>query len=123
MTIGIPTYSRLPYLKESTGSALAQTYPNLEILISQNPHPNPVVRKQIEGYCRELANRDSRVRYQLLPRDIGPPANFNAIADAASGEFLMMIGDDDRFLPNAIERLAGAVGPETDAGFRKTPHY
>jgi glycosyltransferase involved in cell wall biosynthesis len=119
VTIGIPTYSRLHYLKESTSSALAQTYPHLEILISQNPHPDPVVRKRIEGYCRELADNDFRVRYQLLPRDVGPPANFNAIADAASGEFLMMIGDDDRFMPNAIEDMVSTVGDETVLVFGK----
>ncbi len=37
VTVAIPTYSRLNYLKEAVTSALAQTYPNLEILISQDP--------------------------------------------------------------------------------------
>jgi glycosyltransferase involved in cell wall biosynthesis len=119
VTIGIPTYSRLHYLKESVASALAQTYPNLEILISQNPHPNPTIRAEIAEYCRESANIDSRVRHQLLHKDLGPPANFNAIADSARGEYLMMIGDDDRFLPNAVERLANAVGTETVLVFGK----
>lgn len=113
VTIGIPTYNRLPYLKESIVSALGQSYANLEILISQNPHPNRLVREEVAKYCRDLATNDSRVRYQLLPNDLGPPANFNAIADAASGQYLMMIGDDDRLLPNAIERMVSALGPET----------
>jgi glycosyltransferase involved in cell wall biosynthesis len=119
VTIGIPTYSRLQYLKESAASALAQGYPNLEILISQNPHPSPAIREEIEDYCRELVAKDSRVRYQLLPRDQGPPANFNAIAKSARGEYLMMIGDDDKFIPDAVERLASAVGPETVLVFGK----
>jgi len=106
-------------LRESAASALAQNYSNLEILISQNPHPNPSIRNEISDYCRKLAAEDSRVRHQLLPRDVGPPANFNAIADAARGEYLMMIGDDDRFLPGAIERLAEAIGPRTVLSFGK----
>jgi glycosyltransferase involved in cell wall biosynthesis len=113
VTIGIPTYSRLHYLKESTASALAQTYPNLEILLSQNPHPNSAIREPIAKYCRGLAANDSRVRYQLLPEDVGPPANFNAIADKASGEYLMMIGDDDHLLPGAVQKLACSLRPDT----------
>lgn len=119
VTLGIPTYSRLHYLKESTASALAQGYPNLEILISQNPHPSRSVREKIANYCHALVSKDSRVRYQLLPRDLGPPANFNAIASGARGEYLMMIGDDDRFLPDAVEQLASAVRPETVLVFGK----
>lgn len=119
VTLGIPTYSRLHYLKESAESALSQAYPNLEILISQNPHPNQTIRENIADYCRELAAKDSRVRYQLLPRDLGSPANFNAIADRARGEYLMMIGDDDRYLPDAVQRLASALAPETVLVFGK----
>src|SRR5277367_3970820 len=91
VTIGIPTYNRLHYLKQSTASALAQDYPNLEILISQNPHPDAAIREPIAEYCRKLAASDSRIRYQLLPKDNGPPANFNTVGDAARGEYLMMI--------------------------------
>jgi glycosyltransferase involved in cell wall biosynthesis len=119
VTIGIPTYNRLHYLKESTASALAQDYPNLEILISQNPHPDPQVREPIAEYCRNLAASDSRIRYQLLPKDEGPPANFNEIGDAARGEYLMMIGDDDHLLPHAISNLASVTGPNTILSFGK----
>jgi glycosyltransferase involved in cell wall biosynthesis len=113
VTIGIPTYSRIKYLKEAVASALAQTYENIEVLISQNPHRDGRIRDEIAGYCANMGKWDPRVRHQLLPRDVGPPANFNAIADAASGEFIMMIGDDDRLLPNAIETLIRAAGEET----------
>jgi glycosyltransferase involved in cell wall biosynthesis len=119
VTVGIPTYSRLNYLKESTASALAQTYPKFEILISQNPHPNSGICDRIAEYCEELAAGDSRVRYQLLSRDVGAPANFNAIAEAARGEYLMMIGDDDRLLPNAVQNLTSAVGQKTVLVFGK----
>jgi glycosyltransferase involved in cell wall biosynthesis len=119
VTLGIPTYNRLHYLRESVASARAQNYPRLEIVISQNPHPNPLIRDEIASYCRHVAASDSRIRYQLLPRDCGPPANFNAIADVASGEYLMMIGDDDRVLPDAIERLVSELGPESVLAFGK----
>ena len=49
VTIGIPTYDRLHYLREAVASALAQTYPNIEILISQNPHRDRHIREEIAG--------------------------------------------------------------------------
>jgi glycosyltransferase involved in cell wall biosynthesis len=104
VTIGIPTYSRLTYLKEAVASAMAQTYRNIEVVISQNPHPDRSVTEAIAAWCRELAQRHSNVRHHLNPTDVGPPANFNAAADAARGEYLLMIGDDDRLLPNCVEQ-------------------
>lgn len=117
VTVGIPTYSRLNYLKEAVASAVAQSYPQLEVLISQNPHSISSVRDEIAAYCRHMSRLDSRIRHRLLSRDIGPPGNFNAIADAARGDYIMMIGDDDRLLPHAIERLMGAVDEHTSLAF------
>jgi glycosyltransferase involved in cell wall biosynthesis len=117
VTIGIPTYCRIGYLKEAVASALAQTYPNIEVLISQNPHKDIRVREEIAAYCKNAAELDARIRYRLLPCNVGPPANFNAIADAAKGEYLMMIGDDDRLLPNAIDTLVRATDKETPLVF------
>jgi hypothetical protein len=104
VTIGIPTYSRLTYLQEAVASAMAQTYRNIEVVISQNPHPDPGVTKAIGAWCREVAQQHPNIRHHLNPSNVGPPANFNAAADAARGEYLLLIGDDDRLLPTCVER-------------------
>lgn len=121
VTIGITTYGRLRYLKEAVSSAQAQTYANIEILISQNPHPETAVARAITEYCREIVASDSSVRFQLNPKDVGVPANFNAIADAATGEYLLFIGDDDRLLPKSIETMVDAIEPDTSMVFAN--HY
>jgi glycosyltransferase involved in cell wall biosynthesis len=115
VTIGIPTYSRPQLLKEAVAAARAQSYARIEILISQNPHANPAITRTIASYCREQQSRDSRVRYQIQPRNIGPEANFNSIADDARGAYLSLIGDDDRLRPNAIESLVNVIGPHAVA--------
>lgn len=121
VTIGIPTYNRLHYLKEAVESALAQTYPHIEVIISQNPYKDESVTQSISAWCQEIARQHPRVRYQLNPRNIGSPANFNAIADAAQGEYLAFIGDDDRLLPNFVEKLLPAMQPDTNLAFSN--HY
>lgn len=113
VTIGIPTHSRLQYLMQAVASVQAQTYPNIEVLISQNPSDDSLVTATIADYCKMLAHSDSRFRYQIHPRNLGPPANFNSIADAARGEYLALIGDDDRLMPNSIERMVGAIDSDT----------
>lgn len=113
VTIGIPTYSRLPYLKQAVASAQAQTYPNIDILLSQNPNDDSCITDTIAHYCHTLLATDPRIRYQLHRQNLGPPANFNSIADAARGEYLAMIGDDDRLMPTAIERMVSVVDSDT----------
>jgi len=52
------------------------------------------------------------VKYRRNPRNLGMSGNFNALADAAQGEFLVAIGDDDRLLPEFVSRLVEEMRPE-----------
>jgi glycosyltransferase involved in cell wall biosynthesis len=90
VTIGLPTYNRAPSLPRAISSALAQTYRNLELMISDNASTDETQR-----LCREASEQDARVRYFRQPVNIGPTANFNAVLSAARGEFFMWLADDD----------------------------
>jgi len=104
-------------LKEAVSSALAQTYPNIEILISQNPHQDRAIREEIAEYCKAVAASDSRIRYQLRPKNLGPPENHKWVFENARGDYVILIGDDDHLLANAIETLVSAVVPEVSVVF------
>lgn len=119
ITIGIPTYNRLRYLQEAVASARAQTYPNIEIVISQNPHRDPTITTSIAEYCRAQEAQDPRIRYQIHPVNVGPEANFNSLADTARGSYVSLFGDDDRLLPHAIDSLVKAIEPNTVMVFAK----
>jgi glycosyltransferase involved in cell wall biosynthesis len=117
VTIGIPTYNRVLYLKEAVESALSQTYPHCEILISQNPHDDPDIRRQVADYCHSIVAKEPRVRYEMRYRNVGPPANFQWLVDNARGEYIILIGDDDHLLPNAVESLVNALIPDVVVSF------
>lgn len=104
VTIAVPTVSRLHYLKEAVGSALAQDYTNVEVLIGDDGRA-----EELRGWCEALAAREPRVRYQRNERRLGLAGNWNALVDAARGEFVTVIGDDDRLLPTFVRRLAGSL--------------
>ena len=117
VTVGIPTYNRLHYLKEAVASAIAQTYSKIEILISQNPHPERRIRDEIAEYCQSLAARDPRVRYELRSENLGPSENHQWVFEHARGDYVMLIGDDDRLVPSAIETLVSAILPGVSVVF------
>lgn len=100
VSIAIPTFGRPAYLQEAAASALAQTYPNIEVLIGDNGSGEAMA-----GWDPKIVS-DPRLIYRRNPRNLGMCGNFNALADAAEGEFFVAIGDDDRLLPDFASRLA-----------------
>jgi len=116
VSIIIPTFDRPRYLKEAIESVLAQTYSNIEVLIFDNGTLDETL-----AVAGDAARRDRRVRFQRNERNLGMSANFNALARAARGEFLVAIGDDDRLLPGFVSRLVGVMRPELGVAFSN--HY
>jgi glycosyltransferase involved in cell wall biosynthesis len=66
LTIGLPVYNGQNYLSESLDSLLAQTYPDLELIISDNASVDGT-----EAICRDYAARDGRIRYVRQQANIG----------------------------------------------------
>jgi glycosyltransferase involved in cell wall biosynthesis len=120
VTIAIPTYNRLHYLKEAVQSALTQTYPNIEVLISQDPTKDGL-DESIQIWSQTLVNQNPKVRYRCNSANLGLAGNWNVLADSAQGEYLVIIGDDDRLLPNFVETLVAAVLPSGQVAFSN--HY
>jgi Glycosyl transferase family 2 len=103
VSVGIPTFNRAAKLRRAAESVLAQTHQELELVISDNASSDDT-----EAVCRELCASDARVRYLRSPVNRGPTANFNALYEAVSGEFAMMLSDDDWLDATYVEHcLAG----------------
>lgn len=107
VTIGIPTLRRVRMLDEAVESALAQTWKAIEVLISQDVGPSGP-DPEVTAYARSAIARDPRVRWQTAAASLGLAGNWNFIADHARGDYLALIGDDDRLLPSFVERLMAA---------------
>lgn len=90
VTIGIPTFNRCEYLKVSLESILAQSYKNIEVIISDNFSDDDT-----EKYCRKMAEYDSRIIYVKQPFNIGSVENFKYLLDNSNGTFFAWQADDD----------------------------
>lgn len=92
-------------LKEALPSLVAQTYPNLEILVVDNGS---------EDESQEVAEGFG-VRWLPLGRNLGLAPAMNEGARAASGEYLLFLNNDMRFAPDFVERLQEALARDPDA--------
>jgi glycosyltransferase involved in cell wall biosynthesis len=100
VTIGIPTYNRSEYVVRAIRSALAQTYRNLEVVVSDNASSDNTVDR-----IREID--DPRLRFIEQTKNLGMTGNFNCCLKAATGDLFLLLSDDDLLGPDAVERLSG----------------
>lgn len=109
VSVGIPTYNRAEKLRRAAASVLEQTYPNLELFISDDGSTDqtPVV-------CEELRERDARVRCTRTPSNLGLAANYNAVIQGTRGEYVMMLSDDDWLAPDYVERCVNTLRAKPD---------
>jgi glycosyltransferase involved in cell wall biosynthesis len=120
LTIAVPTLRRLAYLREAVQSALDQRNCAIEVLVSQDLLPDGTLDADVASWSAAAARQDPRVRYLASGRRLGLAGNWNRVAAEARGEFLTVIGDDDRLVPEFGATLL-AHAAEADIVFAN--HY
>ena len=120
MTIGIPTYNRAnSYLQYSLASALGQTYPNIEIIVSDNCSPD-ATREVVLGY------NDERIKYHRHDPPVKPHENAHYCVLNASGELFLLLHDDDLidrdFIETCVNSMSGRNVGLVHTGARTIDH-
>jgi glycosyltransferase involved in cell wall biosynthesis len=116
VSICIPTYRRLHYLKEAVAAAQAQTLRDIEILISDDGDT-----EELRSWSEAAVQADPRVRYRRNERNLGLGGNWNECVSAARGRWLVIQGDDDRLLPTFCDALLSIAAPDSKVLFSN--HY
>ena len=89
ISVGIPTYNRRDKLKKAIDSILSQDYDNIEIIVSDNASTDGT-----EELMRQY-EPDSRIIYIRNKENLGPVANGKQVHLKATGEYCMILCDDD----------------------------
>jgi glycosyltransferase involved in cell wall biosynthesis len=110
VSIGLPAFNAERFIAESLQSLLAQDYPNLEIVISDNASTD-----RTEQICRNAAAADGRIRYVRSPVNRGSIANFNAVLGLSTGTYFMWSGDHDLWHPTLISRAVAMLQADPGA--------
>ncbi|WP_310410067.1 glycosyltransferase [Chamaesiphon sp. OTE_8_metabat_110] len=98
VSIIMPAYKRIDYLKEAIESALAQTFTDFEIVVCDDS-----AEPKIADLCQSY--EDSRIIYRANPQNLGIAMNNLSGFQAARADLLTKLDDDDRWLPDFLEKL------------------
>ena len=104
VSICIPTFNSVAYLKGAIASALGQSYLNIEVLVFDNASAD-----ETEIVVREIVERDRRVLYVRHSENVGMVQNFNACINRASGKYLKFICSDDEITSNCIFEMVNVL--------------
>jgi glycosyltransferase involved in cell wall biosynthesis len=98
VSVIIPTYNRPEYLKQAITSAVAQTYQNIEIIVSDNCSPeNP--------QALVAAFNDPRIKFYRHPENIGMLGNQFHGFKIATGKYVASLHDDDMWDEDFLSKL------------------
>lgn len=98
VSVVIPSYQNAAYIQRTMDSVLAQTYPNLEVIVSDHSSSDGTW-DLLQSYVA-----DRRVRILQTEAGGGAERNWNRASDEAGGEFLKLVCGDDVISPECVER-------------------
>ncbi len=112
VSVLVPAYNHEKYVGAAIESVLAQTYENIELLISDDCSTDGT-RDVISGYS------DERVKPFFLEKNGGTVNALNTLLRAAEGEYIAVLGSDDIWLPDKLEKQLAVMEekPEIAACF------
>lgn len=102
VSIVIPSY-KPAHFEQSLRSAIGQTYPNIEILVSDNC-PTEEIRDICARFPGVIYQRNSAIREQ----------NVLASFYSGKGEYIKPLFDDDILHPFCVERMVAAARSQAD---------
>lgn len=100
----IPTFNQVGYIREAIDSALAQTYPNLEIIVGDDGSS--------DGTFELLSQiADSRFKHIQNPINLGRVGNYrNLLYSHATGDFVVNLDGDDYYIdPEFIQKSVEVI--------------
>lgn len=119
VTIMIPTYNQEAYIREAIESALAQTYPNLEVVVGDDASTD-ATRSIVESFS------DPRLVYVRNEQNFGRTGNYrNLLYNHATGDYVVNLDGDDYytdpdFISEAIKLIDGDANVVIVAARAKT---
>jgi glycosyltransferase involved in cell wall biosynthesis len=104
VSVGVAVYNGEEFVAETLEALLAQTFSDLEVVISDNASTDRTAE-----ICQTFVARDPRVRYFRSETNRGAAWNHNRVFELARGEFFKWNSADDVCAPTFISRCVEAL--------------
>jgi glycosyltransferase involved in cell wall biosynthesis len=101
-SILIATKNRIPFCISAIKLILNSTETDFELVVQDNSDT-----KELSNYIADNIS-DRRLIYNYTPPPFSSIDNFNAVLEAATGEFVCLIGDDDGINPDIFKMVRWA---------------
>jgi len=107
VSICIPSYNAAAYIGDTLRSVLAQTYPNIEIIVcdDQSTDDTPDIIRQFD---------DPRITLHINEKNLGHSGNYNNALLHADGKYVKLLCNDDLITPDCIEKQVRAFEEHPD---------
>ncbi|MFD2044561.1 glycosyltransferase family 2 protein [Ornithinibacillus salinisoli] len=102
VSVIIPTYQRPLTLSRAINSVLIQTFSNIEVIVVDDNNPNTDERIETEELMLRYSG-NPKVKYVKHEFNKNGSAARNTGFKNSKGEYIMLLDDDDEFLPNKVE--------------------
>ncbi len=118
VTIGMPIYNEERFLERSLASLLAQDYPNIQVLISDNASTD-----RTGEIAKRVAMSDPRLQYACVVENVGVASNFRRVLDAAEGKYFMWAAGHDEWSEDLISASVATLESNDDASIAFATSY
>lgn len=113
-SILVPLYNTPEkFLREMIQSVQDQTYINWELCLADG---SDAEHSDVQKICEEYIQKDERIKYQKLEKNMGISGNTNACIDMAQGDYIALFDHDDLLHPAALYENMKVIC-EKDADF------
>jgi glycosyltransferase involved in cell wall biosynthesis len=116
ISVLIPTFNRIDYIKETILCALDQSHSNVEICVSDN-NSSDGTWEVIEEFARKV----SRIKAIRQVENIGPVLNWKACVGLATGKYSKFLFSDDLISVKWLETTTQLLDNDRSAGLVITP--
>ena len=116
VSVGILTYNSAKYIAEALESVKAQTYENIELIISDDCSKDNTV-EICQKWIEENKARFVNTTLLTVEKNTGTSANGNRRLAACKGEWLKGLAGDDALFPDSIEKFVKYVATNPEIKF------
>ena len=113
VSIIVITYNSSAFVLETLESVKAQTWTNLELIISDDGSTDGTV-SLCEQWIKENSSRFVRTKLITVDNNTGIPANCNRGVKASNGEWIKLLAGDDLLTINSVESYMQNVNEDFD---------
>jgi len=118
----IPTFNQAQYIEQCIESALAQDYPNLEIIISDDS-----INNETQEIVRQKYVHNSKIKYYRNTLRLGRVKNYHVtLYERATGDYVLNLDGDDWLIDNSYISQAAEIldnNPDVVCVMAKVKHF